>query len=287
MKWLLSQRIGWEIRVRTVLYRLGLSKTTDAHYLTSYPSPQNAVDILQGEWRSRLPDPLAQVKAGPLSLFEDGRIAWLVEQIGGVEGMTVLELGPLEGAHSYMLEQAGAKCITAIEANSQAYLKCLIVKELLELKKIRFLCGDFVAYLREEPGPLFDLGVASGVLYHMKNPAELLALLTKRCQRSLFLWTHYYDEALIAKNPRMAHKLTGSVQATYQGFEHTLYRHDYQEAKYMPGFSGAGGGYSHWMTRDDILNCLTFFGFGDIQIGFDDPNSKNGPSFALIARPQQ
>lgn len=287
MDWLSSQRVGWEVRIRTLLYRLGISKTTDAHYLTSFPSPQNAVDILQGEWRSRLPEPLAEVKAGSQPLFEDGRIAWLVEQVGGVEAMTVLELGPLEGAHSYMLEQAGVNQITAIEANSQAYLKCLIVKELLALKKVRFLCGDFVAYLRDAPGPMFDLGVASGVLYHMKNPAELLALLAKRCQRYLFVWTHYYDEALIAKNARMAYKLTRAAPAEYQGFKHTLYRHEYQEAKYMPGFSGAGGGYSHWMTRDDILTCLAYFGFGDIQIGFDDPNSRNGPSFALIARPKK
>lgn len=285
MDWLLSQRVGWEIRVRTLLYRLGLSKTTAAHYLTSYPSPQNAVDILQGEWRSRLPDPLAEVKAGTLTLFEDARIAWLVAQLGGVEEMTVLELGPLEGAHSYLLEQAGVSGITAIEANSQAYLKCLIVKELLELKRVKFLCGDFVAYLRDEQGPRFDLGLASGVLYHMKNPVELLALLAKRCRRSLFIWTHYYDDRLIAHNVRMAHKLSGAVKAEYQGFEHTLYRHDYQEAKYTPGFSGAGGGYSQWMTRDDILNCLAYFGFGDIQIGFDEPYSQNGPSFALIARP--
>ncbi len=37
--------------------------------------------------------------------------------------MNILELGPLEGAHTYQLR------ILAIEANAEAFLKCLVVKE--------------------------------------------------------------------------------------------------------------------------------------------------------------
>lgn len=87
--------------------------------------------------------------------------------------LTVLELGPLEAGHTYMLEKMGARSIVAVEANSRAYLKCLIVKELFELKRAKFLLGDFVAYLKNNTRH-FDLCLASGVLYHMQNPAELL-----------------------------------------------------------------------------------------------------------------
>ena len=47
-------------------------------------------------------------------------------------GKTVLELGPLEGAHTYQLHQRGAN-IVAVEASKQAYLKCLITKEIVGL----------------------------------------------------------------------------------------------------------------------------------------------------------
>ncbi len=284
MSWLAKQRVGGEVWLRTLLFKLGLTQATNARYVTALPHPQNAIDILQGEWRCQLPEPLAHFKAGTLPLFEDERIQWLAAELGGLEDMTVLELGPLEGAHSYILEQAGAKSITAIEANTQAYLKCLIVKELLDLKRVKFLCGDFMAYLREETGPTFDLGVACGVLYHMQNPVELIALLAKQCRQSIFLWTHYYDETLISQDPRTVYKHTGQTKAEYEGFEHTLYRYEYQEAKYMPGFSGAGTAFTHWLSRKDIIDCLAHFGFGEIKIGFDETHYRNGPALALIAR---
>ena len=66
-------------------------------------------------------------------------------EIGGVTEKTILELGPLEGGHSYMLDRAGAAQVVAIEGNARAYLKCLIVKELLGLPRVQFLCGDSVA----------------------------------------------------------------------------------------------------------------------------------------------
>ena len=78
-------------------------------------------------------------------------------------GRTVLELGPLEAGHSYLLERLGAAEIVGIEANTRAYLRCLVVKEILGLGRARFLCGEFVSYLRTSDRR-FDLAVASGVL---------------------------------------------------------------------------------------------------------------------------
>ena len=135
-------------------------------YVRTTPTPQNALNIFQGEWTSRLPEPLAQYQAGTLGLFDDERIKWLASEIGGLSEKSVLELGPLEGGHTSMLEQLGAADITAIEANTRAFLKCLIVKELLNLQHAHFLCGDCVEYLHQ-PGPSFEVCVASGVLYHM------------------------------------------------------------------------------------------------------------------------
>ena len=81
-------------------------------------------------------------------LFEDERIAWFIEELGGVQNQSVLELGPLEAGHTYMLARAGAASVLGIEANPHAYLKCLIIREIMELRQARFLCGDFIKYLQ-------------------------------------------------------------------------------------------------------------------------------------------
>lgn len=251
-------------------------------YATSTPSPQNALDVFRGEWSSRLPPPLDTLNAGAALLFDDPRIAWMLEKAGGCQDLQVLELGPLEAGHSYMLEKAGAAQVVSVESNTHAFLKCLIVKELLGLSKVKFLCGDFVSYLRDRERK-FDLCIASGVLYHMVNPAELIALLASRCARHVFFWTHYYDSDVIRKHSTLTKKFPGEEAAEYQGFKHVLYRYEYLDALGWGGFCGGSARYSYWMSRDDILRCINYFGFSNVEIGFDDPNHPNGPSFALLA----
>lgn len=251
-------------------------------YIKTAPDPQAALDIFQGEWTSRLPEPLAQCQTGTIDLFDDGRIKWLASEIGGVTGKSVLELGPLEGGHTYMLAQLGAAEITAVEANTRAFLKCLIVKELLNLQHTRFLCGNCIEYLRQA-GPSFEVGVASGVLYHMQNPVELIALLAQRCTRHVFLWTHYYDRAIISASKIHAPRFNYSQPAEYSGFRHTVYRQEYQKALGWGGFCGGSASISNWLSRDDLVRCLQYFGFTDLRFNFDAPNHPNGPALAIIA----
>jgi hypothetical protein len=252
-------------------------------YAKTSPSPRNAVDIFRGQWTSRLPDPLAQLSGGDASLFSDERVAWFIREIGGVDALSALELGPLEGGHAYMLHQGGAASVVSIEANTQFYLKCLVVKELLNLQRVNFLCGNFVEYLREHQQRRFDVCVASGVLYHMENPVELLARLAKACNKHLFLWTHYYDAAEIAKRPIVAAKFTETRRADYEGMQHTLHRKEYGLTLYWGGFCGGPAPVCNWLTRDDILQSLRHFGFKELKIGFERVDHPNGPSFAVIA----
>lgn len=254
-----------------------------AQYLASPPSPQNALDIFTGEWSSALPAPFSELRAGTIELFADARIDWLLETIGGVRDKQVLELGPLEAGHTYMLEKGGAASVTAIESNTRAFLKCLIVKEVLELRRARFLCGDFIEFLRRNT-QTFEVCLASGVLYHMPNPVELIALLAQRCSEYLFLWTHYYEGAIIGANPTLAPKFVGSVPAEHGGFTHTLHRQEYQAALEWTGFCGGSAPTSHWMTRDDIGACLQHFGFEIDAVGFEQPDHPNGPALAMVAR---
>jgi len=250
-------------------------------YVTSGPSAQQVLDIFKGEWSSALPAPFCDCEAGRAPVFGDPRLKWGVERLGGVDGRRVVELGPLEGGHTWMLEQLGAAEITAIEASERAYLKCLTVKELTGLRRARFLYGDSVAYLRETD-ERFDVGIASGILYHMTNPVELLALLAAHCDR-LYLWTHYYDEAALLRAPKVRARFRGTSEATYAGFTHTRHRFHYQATRFRLGFSGGSAPYSQWLTRDTILAACRHLGFPHIEMAFDEPYHPYGPSCAFVA----
>jgi Protein of unknown function (DUF1698) len=273
---------------RTPLWRLlrhlqpfGSGPNVSGRYVTSLPSDQNALDIFKGEWWSQLPQQFAHLQAGQIRVFEDPRVHWALSQLGNVSGQTVLELGPLEGAHTYMLERAGFGSILSIEANPRAYLKCLIIKEIVGLSRTHFLCGDFLEYLRDSPAPV-DAVFASGVLYHMINPVELIALLSKIAGR-LFLWTHYYDRGMISQNRKVAGRFKPGHRSEYAGFQHQLFRYDYGGSFRLARFCGGSRPYAHWMLREEIIACVKHFGFGEIRTSFEEPDHPNGPAFALIA----
>jgi 16S rRNA A1518/A1519 N6-dimethyltransferase RsmA/KsgA/DIM1 with predicted DNA glycosylase/AP lyase activity len=126
--------------------------------------------------------------------FNVDRVAW-PNSLFDISGKSVLELGPLEGGHSFALHNIGASTITAIEGNSRAFLKCLIVKELFDLSRVKLLYGDFVKYL-EKTTDHFDIIFASGVPYHMCPPLQLLSLI-KQHTNQCYIWAHYYDQHLL------------------------------------------------------------------------------------------
>jgi len=247
-------------------------------YAAEPPSPQLAVDLFRGEWSSKFPDE-AGIDAGGAPLFEDARITWMLQQLD-VAGRRVLELGPLEGAHSWMLEQAGAE-VTAVEANSRAFLKCLITKEVMGMRTTRFLLGDFVAHL-DTTTEHFDVVLASGVLYHMREPLHLLDRIAAVTDR-LVLWTHYFDRERLdaAGFGRQFPDEPTTVELAGESYTH--HPRLYLEALEWNGFCGGPAVTANWLERDDLLRHLDRIGFRHVEIGFDDPISQNGPSILLLA----
>ena len=53
-------------------------------YVTTAPSPQNAVDLFEGTWSSKLP--LDGVTAGPIPLFSDDPVEWALRHFGDLTG---------------------------------------------------------------------------------------------------------------------------------------------------------------------------------------------------------
>lgn len=180
-----------------------------------------------------------------------------------------------------MLERAEAKSVVAVESNGRAYLKCLLVKELLELKRARFLLGDAMGYLGAT-SDTFDLCVANGILYHMPSPVALVQAISLRARR-LIMWTHYYDPDVARVNRRMRRKMKNSRIASHAGFRHTLHEHRYGLSLRAAGFCGGTQATSNWLSRGDLIRCLEHYGWTDLQTAFEQRDHPNGPSLTVVA----
>jgi hypothetical protein len=262
----------------------GSPRASGAHpveYSPLAPAPRNALGLFPNEWSSVVPGGSGP---GATSLFDDERIAWMIEQLGGVAGLDVLELGPLEAGHTYMLEQAGAR-VDAIEGNHNSFLRCLIVKNLLGLES-NFVLGDFSESFGERDH--WDLVLASGVLYHMTRPVELLERMAAVTDR-IMLWTHYYEPDLSLWHPGVRSQVgtkwrPESAQTTnVAGVSVRTVPQLYAEALGWSGFCGGPETQSVWMYRQDLLDVLAALGLSNIEVAFDDPGHVNGPAFCVLA----
>jgi hypothetical protein len=253
-------------------------------YVEGPPSAQNAVDALAG-WNMALPAEAGAI-AGPAAFYNDPRILWALERFGPLEGRSVLELGPLEASHTYILEQHRPASILAIEANRLSFLRCLVVKELLGLRIAKFELGNFAPWL-ETTSEHFDFIVASGVLYHMADPVRLLELLAARTD-SLYLWTHYASDAAMPPDDVRRKAFVGDVETVQShGVRVRCYKRSYWGAWKSKSFCGGLYDLHRWIDRDDMLNLLRALGFDEISTAHDEPDHKNGPSFSVFARRTQ
>lgn len=251
-------------------------------YIMSPPTAQNAIDVFRGEWSSMLPVDCGAVTGAQARLFDDARLTWFMEQVGGIEGCDVLELGPLEGGHAWMCERAGAKSVTSVEANTRAYLKCLVAAQVTGMSRTRFLLGDFVGFLKQADS-VWDVALACGVLYHMQQPAELIDLLSRRC-RNLFVWTHYHDPQRAATDEKLSRTLGQIETLEHGGFRSQAIRKNYKETLGWKGFCGGSAEFARWLTREDLFRAFEHFGFEIAAVAFDQPDHPHGPAIAFHAR---
>jgi hypothetical protein len=246
--------------------------------VTGAPRAQFAIDTIEG-WSSRFPAAL-EVTAGTAGLFEDDRVHWALAQLGGARGKTILELGPLEGGHTYMLHESGAASILAIEGNKRCYLKCLITKELLHLDRARILLGDFMPWLENNP-TMFDMIWSTGVLYHQVEPIKLLKLIGTRTNQT-HIWTHYIPDEGYGKEP-WTQPITAVEEREYNGRQIPHFVRSYFNQGEKANYCGGVYQNSSWLRRSDILAELKLLGFNEIAISFEDPGHPNGPAFAIAA----
>ena len=203
-------------------------------------------------------------------MYGDGRIEWCLAEVGSAAGKTILELGPLEGMHTYMLAKAGAAHIDAVEANALAFMRCLITKEIPQIPNASFFLGDFNLWL-DQPPRRYDLIVASGVLYHSADPIRLIELIARDAD-SFYIWTHYFDDAAMNANDKRRVPFSGRVERRmFRDLPIALHERGYFGAWRDPKFCGGFQDRHYWMTKGDILAIIDALGFAAVT-AHDEPN---------------
>jgi hypothetical protein len=251
-----------------------------ATFLTLSPINKNAFDLFSRTWSTKFDD----MTKGSFDGTRDNRIDWLLQQVD-VASFNILELGPLEAAHTVMLEKSiKGGGIVAIESNIGAFLRCLIVKNYLNLQA-KFILGDFEKM--DFSTQNYDLIMASGILYHLKQPVDFIYKISPATKR-LFIWTHYFEPDLSLWNTSLQPLLREGKWDYKNIISKNIGRHQYRLVKQSygaaigwSGFCGGTDTFSHWIYKQDLLNLLEWNGFGKIEVAFDTVDHPNGPSFCL------
>jgi hypothetical protein len=195
---------------------------------------------------------------------EDTRLKYIAYFLD-VRDQRVLEIGPLEGHHSVILEKMGVRENIAIESRTDNLRKCQRVKEKYHLDHTQFVQADLERLYRGEDAPSFsgpfDLVFCLGVLYHLPDPGRGLEWMRSQAN-TLFLGTHYSEG-----NPRR-----GDIAYSYAG---KSYRgHEVAEGGIVDPISGMSPT-SLRLYENDLLRLIHDVGYSRTWVLGKDRQNKS------------
>ena len=194
---------------------------------------------------------------GKANLMDDGRIDQFTGAFPAVR--SVLELGSLEGAHSFSLARRVDR-VVAVEGRDENIARAEFVQELLKVENVTFVEADLETTPLGQFGT-FDAVFCVGLLYHLPKPWLLLDQFAGVAP-SIFLQTHYAE--------REETSLDGMPGRTYREFG----RNDP-----LSGLSPQ----SFWLTIPALTERLEQSGYA-VEILEADTKHKNGAIVTLAAR---
>ncbi len=200
----------------------------------------------------------------------DGRPRFCAETFADFKNFKIIELGPSDGYNTLGMELEGAHDIVSIEANTAAFLRCLILKNAMGLRA-KFLLGDFLKYL-DQPTVSADLIYASGVLYHLRDPVEFLV----RCGQltpHLFLWSFYYDAEKVQQHPHERERFAADFneRRSVAGATFTYHRRFYQaELAADPKYQGGPEDYANWLDLVELRQAVGLAGYEIVKVINDE-----------------
>jgi hypothetical protein len=233
-------------------------------------SPESMFQVIGG-WTSQF-QLNGKLVGGSMRLDQDPRLAWHIKTIGGVEDKRILELGPLEGAHTKMLLDAGAWEVIAVEGLSDCFIRCLIVKEAFRMVRARFVFGDFCNYVANYAGIRFDLVSAAGVLYHQSNPVKLIYDIAKITD-TVIVWSQVADHNEKGTVGDIVFNNKSYSGRPYRWGDARLKSESYCASLYTEAF---------WLFPEDMIQCFIDAGFINIIQG-ESLRNENGESILFTA----
>ena len=198
---------------------------------------------------------------GGISARGDGRIDQFFRY--APETKTILELGSLEGAQTFLMAQRpGVTRILGLEGREANLRKARFVQQLLQAQNVEFAqanleVADLTAFGK------FDAIFCCGLLYHLPEPWKLIEQ-TAVIAPTLFIWTQYAAE-------NEAHDVGGGLRGKIQG--------EGGPGDPLSGMSAT----STWLTLDSLRTLLANSGYKEIEIIHDDPAHPNGPAVTIGA----
>jgi SAM-dependent methyltransferase len=179
------------------------------------------------------------------------------------EAASILELGSLEGAHSFILAQhPGMKRVVAVEAREANLRKARFVQELLQIRNVEFAQANLEQTELASFGK-FDAVFCSGLLYHLPEPWKLIEQIPAVAPH-LFIWTQYAAET---EAHDVGHGLRGKIHGEGGPDEP------------LSGMSAT----ATWLTLDSLRALLSASGYRKIEIINDNPGHANGPAVTIGA----
>ncbi len=204
-----------------------------------------------------------QEYGGRYEAADDTRLKWFRQHFP--HARTILELGSLEGGHSFALAVLpDVERIVAVEGRRKNLRRAKFVQELLHLGKVEFVRADLETVDLTRLGS-FDVVLCMGVLYHLREPWRLLGNM-RRAAGGAFIWTHYAEDS--------------RARVTRHGYKGRLYREWFFLWEPLSGLRPA----SFWPRRPDLLRMLADAGFVDASVVDDRPDHEHGPAITISVR---
>jgi hypothetical protein len=201
------------------------------------------------------------VYGGGISAVGDERITRFFDYAPNPE--TILELGSLEGAQSFILARhSGVRRVVALEGREANLRKARFVQELLEVPNLEFAQANLEDAELARIGE-FDAIFCCGLLYHLPEPWKLI----EQCPGVapvLFIWTQYAAENEardLGNGLRGKTHIEGGPDEPLSGLSAT----------------------ATWLTLDSLRALLTKCGYQKIDVIHDDPSHPNGPAVTIGA----
>ncbi len=262
-----SRRVRGDVsrRVRGDVSGLVAPAATEADAAATAPQrPPGWWDLLPfTTHRIGLAPGLDTMSAG-VDVEADIRCDLVVDACGGsLDEKSVVDLGCLEGGFTIAFAARGARLALGIEAREISVRRCELARGLRRLPNAEFVRGDIKAELdRREP---FDVVFATGILYHVSDPAAILASMRQACSHVALVCTH------VAVTDAPSHSCSDEVVREFAG--HSYRGRMYPE--YSPTVDDAekedllwaawSDADAFWPYEDGLVDMIRRAGFATVE----------------------